>query len=68
MDKVPMGISFSVNIPKKKVIDVLESTFDPKELHIELENFIEDQINIEEVVNTVKDSIKILIQEKYKGV
>ena len=27
-----------------------------------------DQINIEEVVNTVKDSIKILIQEKYKGV
>tara|TARA_B100000575_G_C22732949_1_gene439221 strand:+ start:75 stop:569 length:495 start_codon:yes stop_codon:yes gene_type:complete len=68
LDKVPMGISFSVNIPKKKVIDVLESTFDPEELHTELKNFIEDQIDIEEVVNTVKDSIKILIQEKYKGV
>ena len=68
LDKVPMGISFSVNIPKKKIIDVLESTFDPEELHIELENFIEDQLDTEIILNTVKDSIKILIQEKYKGV
>jgi len=68
LDKVPMGISFSVNIPKKKIIDVLESTFDTEELHIELENFIEDQLDTEVILNTVKDSIKILIQEKYKGV
>ena len=68
LDKVPMGISFSVNIPKKKIIDVLESTFDPEELHKELENFIEDQLDNEVILNTVKDSIKILIQEKYKGV
>lgn len=68
LDKVPMGISFSINIPKKKIIEVLESTFDPEELHIELENFIEDQLDAEIILNTVKDSIKILIQEKYKGV
>ena len=68
LDKVPMGISFSVNIPKKKVIEVLESTFDPQELHEELEKFIEDQLDIETVVSTIKDSVKILIQEKYKGV
>jgi len=68
LDKVPMGISFSINIPKKKVIEVLESTFDPQELHEELEKFIEDQLDIETVVSTIKDSVKILIQEKYKGV
>jgi hypothetical protein len=68
LDKVPMGISFSVNIPKKKIVDVLESTFDPEELHKELEGFIEDQLDTEVILNTVKDSIKILIQEKYKGV
>tara|TARA_R100000005_G_C4878939_1_gene131560 strand:+ start:152 stop:646 length:495 start_codon:yes stop_codon:yes gene_type:complete len=68
LDKVPMGISFSVNIPKKKIIDVLESTFDPEELHKELEDFIGDQLDTEVILNTVKDSIKILIQEKYKGV
>jgi hypothetical protein len=63
-----MGISFSINIPKKKVIEVLESTFDPQELHEELEKFIEDQLDMETVVSTIKDSVKILIQEKYKGV
>jgi len=68
LDKVPMGISFSINIPKKKVIEVLESTFDPQELHEELEKFIEDQLDMETVVSTIKDSVKILIQEKYKGV
>ena len=68
LDKVPMGISFSINIPKKNVIEVLESTFDPEELHEELEKFIEDQLDIETVLSTIKDSVKILIQEKYKGV
>ena len=63
-----MGISFSINIPKKNVIEVLESTFDPEELYEELEKFIEDQLNIETVLSTIKDSVKILIQEKYKGV
>ena len=66
LDKVPMGLSFSVKIPKKNIYEVLESSFDPTELNEELENFIEDQINKEEILQTLKDSIKILIQERYK--
>ena len=63
-----MGISFSVQIPKKSLYEVLETSFDAEELETELTNFIEEQIDKDQLLQTVKDSIKILIQEKYKGV
>tara|TARA_B100001758_G_C18029813_1_gene412449 strand:+ start:40 stop:570 length:531 start_codon:yes stop_codon:yes gene_type:complete len=66
LDKVPMGLSFSVKLPKKNIFEVLESSFDPSELNKELELFIEDQLDKEEILRTLKDSIKILIQERYK--
>ena len=66
LDKVPMGLSFSVKMPKKNIYEILESSFDPIELNNELERFIEDQLNKDEILKTLQDSIKILIQEKYK--
>jgi len=68
LQKAPMGISFSVQIPKKSLYEVLETSFDAEELETELTNFIEEQIDKDQLLQTVKDSIKILIQEKYKGV
>ena len=68
LQKVKMGVDFSVKLPKKDIYDILESSFDVNELETELEKFIEDQINEEEILQTLKDSIKILIQERYKGV
>lgn len=66
LEKVSMGLSFSVKIPKKNIYEVLESSFDPNELNSELERFIEDQLDKDEILKTLQDSIKILIQEKYK--
>tara|TARA_R100000081_G_C4708091_1_gene111310 strand:+ start:286 stop:477 length:192 start_codon:yes stop_codon:yes gene_type:complete len=63
-----LGLSFKVNVPKTEIISILESSFDPTELNSELENFIEDQIDPKEIIQTLKDSIKILIQERYNKV
>ena len=63
-----MGLSFKVNVPKTEIISILESSFDPTELNSELENFIEDQIDTKEIIQTLKDSIKILIQERFNKV
>ena len=68
LQKVKMGVDFSVKIPKKDIYEILGSSFGLQEVEDELEKFIEDQINKEEILQTLKDSIKILIQEKYKGV
>jgi len=63
-----LGLSFKVNVPKTEIISILESSFDPTELNSELENFIEDQIDTKEIIQTLKDSIKILIQERFNKV
>jgi hypothetical protein len=68
LDKVPLGLSFKVNVPKTEIVSILESSFDPTELNSELENFIEDQIDTKEIIQTLKDSVKILIQERYNKV
>tara|TARA_R100000734_G_C3313332_1_gene104604 strand:+ start:851 stop:1366 length:516 start_codon:yes stop_codon:yes gene_type:complete len=66
LDKIPLGLSFKVNAPKLDIMLILENSFDLSELNQELEKFIEDQIDTEEVIRTLKDSIKILIEERYK--
>ena len=47
---------------------ILENSFETDELNKELVNFIEDQIDTDEIIKTLKDSVQILIQERYKGV
>ena len=54
LDKVPLGLSFKVNVPKTEIVSILESSFDPTELNSELENFIEDQIDTKEIIQTLK--------------
>jgi len=68
LDKIPLSISFKVNAPKLGIMSILENSFDLNELNQELEKFMEDQIDTEEIIRTVKDSIKILIEERYKQV
>ena len=68
LDKIPLGLSFKVNAPKLDIMLILENSFDLSELNQELEKFIEDQIDTEEVIRTLKDSVKLLIEERYKQV
>ena len=66
LDQIPLQLFFEVDAPRLDIMSVLENSFDSKELGNEVEKFIEDQINVEEIVSTLKDSIKILIKERYK--
>tara|TARA_R100001163_G_scaffold62133_1_gene52647 strand:- start:7 stop:516 length:510 start_codon:yes stop_codon:yes gene_type:complete len=68
LDKIPLGLSFKVNAPKQDIMLVLENSFDLNELNQEVEKFIEDQLDTKEIIKTLKDSIKILIQERYKQI
>jgi len=65
--KVKLLLEFPVNIPSKAIYELMSTSFDSTEVNEQLYSFILDQLAEDEILDCLKDSIKSLIQSKYKG-
>ena len=66
-NKVKLLLEFPVNIPSKAIYELMSTSFDSTEVNEQLYSFILDQLAEDEILDCLKDSIKSLIQSKYKG-
>jgi hypothetical protein len=65
--KVKLLLDFPVNIPPKGIYELISTSFDKDEVDEHLFSFILDQLSQEEITNCLLDSIKSLIESKYKS-
>ena len=66
-NKVKLLLEFPVNIPTKGIYELMSTSFDKDEVDEELKSFILDQLSQDEITDCLFDSIKSLIESKYKG-
>ena len=66
-NKVKLLLEFPVNIPVKGVYDLMSTSFDKDEVDEQLFSFVVDQLSQDEITDCLLDSIKSLIESKYKG-
>ena len=66
-NKVKLLLEFPVNIPSKDLYKLMSTSFDKEEVNEELHDFISDQLSQDEITDCLFDSIKSLIESKYKG-
>jgi len=64
---VKLLLEFPVNIPTKAVYELMSTSFGSTEVNEELHDFISDQLSKDEITDCLFDSIKSLIESKYKG-
>ena len=60
-------LEFPINIPTKGVYELMSTSFDKKEVDEQLHDFIVDQLDEDEITDYLFDSIKSLIESKYKA-
>ena len=66
-NKVKLLLEFPVNIPPKAIYELMSTSFDSTEVNEQLYSFILDQLAEDEILDCLTDSIKSLIESKYKG-
>ena len=66
-NKVKLLLEFPVNIPPKGIYDLMSTSFDKEEVDEHLHDFIVDQLDGDEITDCLFDSIKSLIESKYKA-
>jgi len=66
-NKVKLLLEFPVNIPPKGIYDLMSTSFGLTEVNEELHDFISDQLSKDEITDCLFDSIKSLIESKYKA-
>ena len=66
-NKVKLLLEFPVNIPTKAIYELMSTSFDSTEVNEQLYSFILDQLSEDEIKECLTDSIKSLIESKYKG-
>ena len=66
-NRVKLILEFPVNIPQKAVYELMSSSFDKNEVNDVLESFILDQLSEDEILDCLHNSVKSLIESKYKG-
>ena len=66
-NKVKLLLEFPVNIPTKAIYELMSTSFDKDEVDEQLKSFILDQLSQDEITDCLFDSIKSLIESKYKG-
>ena len=66
-NKVKLILEFPVNIPTKSIYELMSTSFEREEVNEELHDFISDQLSKDEITDCLFDSIKSLIESKYKG-
>jgi len=66
-NKVKLLLEFPVNIPTKGVYELMSTSFDKDEVNEQLQSFILDQLPEDEITDCLFNSIKSLIESKYKA-
>lgn len=66
-NKVKLLLEFPINIPTKGVYELMSTSFDKEEVDEKLHDFIVDQLDGDEITDCLFNSIKSLIESKYKG-
>jgi hypothetical protein len=66
-NKVKLLLEFPINIPTKGVYELMSTAFDKEEVNEQLHDFIVDQLDGDEITDCLFNSIKSLIESKYKG-
>jgi len=66
-NKVKLVLDFPVKIPSKEIYELMSTSFDNDEVNQELHDFISDQLSEDEIIDCLFDSIKSLIESKYKA-
>ena len=66
-NKVKLLLEFPINIPTKGVYELMSTSFDKEEVNQELHDFISDQLSKDNITDCLFDSIKSLIESKYKA-
>jgi len=64
-DKVKLNLLFPIEVPKKAIYEIINSSFDADEVNNELESFIKNQVSEDLILDSLFDSIKELIKTRY---
>ena len=67
-DKVQLKIQFPIEVPKVDIYNIIKASFDKDEVKEELKSFILNQLEEDDILDSLHKSIESLIKERYKGV
>jgi hypothetical protein len=66
-NKIKLILEFPVNIPQPEMYELMSTSFDIDEVNSELTDFILDQLSTTDITECLNQSIKSLIESKYKS-
>ena len=67
-DKIKLEIEFPIEIPKVDIYSIIHASFDKKVVIDELKNYILNQLEDDDILDAIHNSIDNLIKDRYKGV
>ena len=67
-DKVKLKIDFPIEVPKVDIYNIIKTSFGKEEVKDELKSFILNQLEEDDILDSLHKSIENLIEERYKGI
>jgi hypothetical protein len=64
-DQINLELSIPINVPLIDIFNIISMSFDEEEVLKELDSFISNQVNVENIKDTLQKSIHELIVERY---
>lgn len=65
-DDINLNLSFSIKVPTRDIFNIISMTFGEDEVAMELDSFISEQIDEHILKDTLRESIKELVADRYK--
>ena len=65
-ESVKIPIMFTIEIPAKKVMNLLDMMFDREEITQELIKSVTSKLNVDSIVNEIETQIRTTIEESYE--
>jgi hypothetical protein len=67
-DKIKLEIEFTIEIPKVDIYNIIHASFEKEIVIDELKNYILNQLEEDDILDAINNSIDNLIKDRYKGV
>jgi hypothetical protein len=67
-DKIKLEIEFPIQIPKVDIYNIIHASFEKKIVIDELKSYILNQLEEDDILDAIHNSIDNLIKDRYKGV
>lgn len=67
-DKIKLEIEFPIQIPKVDIYNIIHASFEKKTVIDELKSYILNQLEDDDILDAIHNSIDNLIKDRYKGV